>query len=71
MNAFMMPDVADDTQLIALTLTDANHPDPVQQYNGCRPASEWDRAGSRYGRVEMVTRQRDAEQTLHELWYCL
>ena len=26
-NPFMMPDVNDDTQLIALTLTDANYPE--------------------------------------------
>ena len=29
--AFLMPDVADDTQLIPLTLTDANHPDPANR----------------------------------------
>ena len=38
-NPFLMPDVADDTQLIALTLTDANHPDPATIT--ADPASEW------------------------------
>ena len=64
-----MPDVADDTQLIALTLTDANYPDP-SGIDADNPHPNGDRASSRYGRVEMVTRQRDAEQTLHDSGNC-
>ena len=38
----------------------------ILQIDADNPHPNGDRASSRYGRVEMVTRQRDAEQTLHD-----
>ena len=55
-SVFMMPDVSDDTQLIALTLTDANHPDPTTvdpHPNGATPGSRYQtKVGLRWLRVK-------------------
>ena len=67
---FLMPDYAnnDDTQLVALTLTDGTtHPyvDPLSVSTD-NPHPNGDRSSSRYGRVEMVSRLSNVKQTLHE-----
>ena len=55
-----MPNVDDDTQLVPLTLTDANHPNRAADTTDVnetddRPHPNGDNASSRYGRVEMVS----------------
>ena len=65
-NPFMMPNVNDDTQLTALTLTDANFPDPAD-ITVDLPHPNGDNPRSRYGRVESLRvshNSRDVTQTV-------
>ena len=74
-SAFQMPSADDDTQLVNLTLTDRDHPDPDtvdQAENDSETAVDDTRPhpnkggnpSTPYGTVQMTRRPRNAEQTL-------
>ena len=71
--AFQMPSADDDTQLVSLTLTDANHPDPdtleendeTPDVDETRPhPNKGGNPSTPYGTVQMTRKPRNAEQTL-------
>ena len=71
-----MPSADDDTQLVPLTLTDANHPDPDtlktmtlhgRQVDETRPhPNKGGNPSIPYGTVQMTRKPRNAEQRASE-----